>query len=76
MKMLFCLRSATVQAWLALLCLAALAPTARAEWIFREEAIMGTRCAVELWSERPAQANALIDEVFKEFRRIDVLMST
>jgi hypothetical protein len=31
---------------------AGLAPNvAQAEWITRNEAIMGTRCAVELWSD-------------------------
>ena len=36
----------------AALLLAALltAPVAQAEWLYREAAIMGTRCTVELWS--------------------------
>ena len=76
MKMLFCRRPATSITLLALLLLATLASPVRAEWVFREEAIMGTRCAVELWSEKPAEANKLIDQVFAEFRRIDLLMST
>ena len=50
--------------------------TARAEWIRREEPIMGTRCAVELWSEDRAAGEASITAVFDEFRRVDRLMST
>lgn len=53
-----------------------LASPAQAEWIKREEAIMGTRCAVELWADDPAKGNAAIDGVFAEFHRIDALMST
>ncbi len=49
---------------------------AHAEWITRDEAIMGTRCAVELWSEDRAQGEAAITSVFDDMRRIDRLMST
>jgi FAD:protein FMN transferase len=47
-----------------------------AEWLYREEAIMGTRCAVELWSEDRKAGDAAIDAVFAEMRRIDAAMST
>lgn len=49
---------------------------ARAEWLSGEEAIMGTRCAVELWSEDRAAGEAAIEAVFAEMRRIDAAMST
>ncbi len=49
---------------------------AHAEWISREEAIMGTRCAVELWSEDRARGEAAIASVFADMHRIDRLMST
>jgi thiamine biosynthesis lipoprotein len=49
---------------------------ARAEWITRSEAIMGTRCAVELWSDDRARGEAAISSVFDDMRRIDRLMST
>jgi thiamine biosynthesis lipoprotein len=49
---------------------------ARAEWITRSEAIMGTRCSVELWSEDRARGEAAISSVFDDMRRIDRLMST
>jgi thiamine biosynthesis lipoprotein len=62
-------------ALLALLSLFAV-PAAQAEWLYREAAIMGTRCTVELWSTDRAAGNAAIDAVFEEFRRIDRLMST
>jgi thiamine biosynthesis lipoprotein len=52
-------------------------PTAaHAEWITRNEAIMGTRCAVELWSEDPVKGEAAISSVFDDMKRIDRLMST
>jgi thiamine biosynthesis lipoprotein len=49
---------------------------AQAEWHSREEAIMGTRVAVELWSEDPALAERAMDAVIAEMRRTDELMST
>jgi thiamine biosynthesis lipoprotein len=49
---------------------------ARAEWLSRSEAIMGTRCSVELWSEDRAKGEAAISSVFADMRRIDRLMST
>src|SRR5688572_995214 len=49
---------------------------ARAEWILREEAIMGTRCAVELWATDLKAGEAAIASVFADMRRIDALMST
>lgn len=51
-------------------------PLAHAEWVSREEAIMGTRIAVELWAQDPAQGQALITRVMDEMRRVDELMST
>ena len=57
------------------LLLAAGAP-AYADWHAREEAIMGTRIAVEVWHEDPAAAEKAIDAVIAEMRRIDTLMST
>jgi FAD:protein FMN transferase len=61
--------------FLATLAVSCLAP-ARAEWLLREVPIMGTRCAVELWSEDRARGEAAAEAVFAEFRRIDALMST
>ena len=51
------------------------APCARAAWIDRTEAIMGTRIYVELWADDTAVGNAAIDAVMTEMRRIDALMS-
>jgi thiamine biosynthesis lipoprotein len=48
---------------------------ARAEWLAREEPIMGTRIAVEVWHEDPAAATSAIDAVIAEMHRIDALMS-
>ena len=50
--------------------------TARADWITETQAIMGTRCSVELWSEDKAAGEAAIASVFDDMRRIDRLMST
>ena len=58
-------------------CLLGLLPAlTHAEWFQREEAIMGTRVAVELWSEDAALAGRAMDEVIAEMRRTDELMST
>ena len=48
---------------------------ARAEWYAREEPIMGTRIAVEVWNDDPAAGAAAIDAVIAEMHRIDELMS-
>ena len=66
-------RGARILAWLA--CLAAVCLPAQAGWHERTEAIMGTRVTVELFHEDPARAEAAIDAVMAEMRRIDALMS-
>ena len=48
----------------------------QAEWLYREEDIMGTRCAVELWATDRTAGNAAMEAVLADMRRIDVLMST
>lgn len=48
---------------------------ARAEWLRRTEAIMGTRVYVEVWDENAAHGEASIDAVMSEMHRIDDLMS-
>jgi len=48
----------------------------QAEWLYREEAIMGTRCAVELWATDRDAGNAAIEAVLADMRRVDALMST
>lgn len=60
---------------LAVTLLFAVSAAAHAEWHAREEAIMGTRIAVEVWHEDPARAESAIDAVIAEMRRIDELMS-
>jgi FAD:protein FMN transferase len=57
------------------LLLAFLPGLARAGWMERTEAIMGTRCYVQLWADDPAKGNEAIDAVMAELRRIDNLMS-
>ena len=64
-----------------IICLAAatlcgFAGAAKADWFQREEAIMGTRVAVELWTEDAALAERAMDAVIAEMRRTDELMST
>jgi thiamine biosynthesis lipoprotein len=46
-----------------------------AEWINREEPIMGTAVRVELWHEDPAAGQAAAAAVMAEMHRIDYLMS-
>ena len=48
---------------------------ARAEWMQRDEAIMGTRITVQLRADDAAKGSAAIDAVMAEMRRIDALMS-
>ncbi|HIP53021.1 MAG TPA: FAD:protein FMN transferase [Chromatiales bacterium] len=48
---------------------------AQAAWYSREEAIMGTRISVQLWSDDSAAAEEAIDAVMAEMHRIDALMS-
>jgi thiamine biosynthesis lipoprotein len=67
-------RTRTAAAWLALALFAAL--PARAEWYHRDEAIMGTRVEVQLWSDDPDLAVRAIDAVMAEMHRTDALMST
>ena len=64
---------AATAAWM-LACALAAGPAA-AERHAREEAIMGTRVAVEVWHEDPAVAAAAIEAVMAEMRRVDALMS-
>ncbi len=46
-----------------------------AEWVSREESIMGTIIRVELWHDQKEQANQAIQAVIDEMHRIDHLMS-
>jgi thiamine biosynthesis lipoprotein len=52
------------------------AAPAQAEWFYREEAIMGTRVAVELWTDDAELATRAMAAVIAEMRRTDELMST
>jgi thiamine biosynthesis lipoprotein len=51
------------------------AVSARAEWLMRNDAIMGTRITVELRADDPIKGSAAIDAVMAEMHRIDELMS-
>ena len=62
--------------FLAVTLLLATIGSARADWHAREEPIMGTRIAVEVWHADAAAAEAAIDAVIAEMHRIDSLMST
>ncbi len=48
---------------------------AHADWLARNEAIMGTRISVELRADDPVKGAAAIDAVMAEMHRIDELMS-
>ena len=66
-----------MKALLPLVTLLACSSTARAEWVERvEDGIMGTRIAVELWSDDRIAADRAIDAVLVEMRRVDAAMST
>jgi len=51
------------------------ATPARAAWMARDDAIMGTRIRVELSADDATKGAAAIDAVMAEMRRIDALMS-
>ena len=51
-------------------------PTARAAWYEREEAIMGTRIAVQLWCDDSVLAVNAIGAVMANMHRTDALMSS
>jgi thiamine biosynthesis lipoprotein len=74
-RMIIPFRAAALGAALLLLAGIAATPAAHAEWLRREEAIMGTRVYVELWAEDAAAGNAAIDAVMASMRHIDELMS-
>jgi thiamine biosynthesis lipoprotein len=44
-------------------------------WFNDQAAIMGTRISVEVWHEDQAAAETAIEDVFKEFRRLDQALS-
>jgi len=70
-------RSPALGGMLALAALLLAAAPARAEWVSRtEDGTMGTRIAVELWSDDHAAGERAIDAVMLEMRRIDAAMST
>lgn len=48
---------------------------ARADWVRREETIMGTRIYVEAWHDDPVRGAAAVDAVMADMRRINELMS-
>lgn len=48
---------------------------ADAQWLSREDAVMGTLIRVELWTDDTAAGEAAIDAVMDEMRRIDQEMS-
>ncbi len=50
-------------------------PAPAGGWLKREEAIMGTAIAVELWSDERAAGEAAITAVMNEMHRIDRTMS-
>jgi thiamine biosynthesis lipoprotein len=71
-------RPAQRGAWLCSIAVALLltgAAPARAEWMARNDAIMGTRITVELRAADAVKGSAAIDAVMAEMRRIDELMS-
>ena len=61
-----------------ILCLALAAPAAAADgrWYRREAAVMGTAVRVELWHADATAAEAAIEAVLAEMRRVDALMSS
>lgn len=59
----------------ALLALEFLPFAAHAEWLSREEAVMGTRVYAELWDDDPAHGDKALDEVVAFMRHVNEVMS-
>lgn len=49
---------------------------AAADWYADSRPMLGTEVSVRLWHEDPDRGRALVEQVFKETKRIDQLMST
>ena len=49
---------------------------ARAEWVGDAIDLMGTRVSVELWADDAARGRELVEEVMREYHRVDDAMST
>ncbi|MGI9219506.1 MAG: FAD:protein FMN transferase [Woeseiaceae bacterium] len=49
---------------------------AAAEWYADSRPMLGTEVSVRLWHEDPDRGRALVEQVFRETKRIDQLMST
>ena len=49
---------------------------ARAGWVGEAIDLMGTRVSVELWADEDARGRELVNEVIREYRRVDDAMST
>ena len=54
----------------------AISMPAHADWYADSRPMMGTEISVRLWHEDPGKGRALVEQVFKEAQRIDLLMST
>ena len=70
--LMFFVHRIVLSSLLVALCLPAIG---HADWYKDEQAIMGTRIAVEFWDEDKAHAEQCAEQVFSEMRRIDALMS-
>ena len=47
----------------------------RADWFSAEQAIMGTRVHAEIWHDDPGHAEALLEQVLTEMRRVEAQFS-
>jgi len=47
----------------------------QAQWLRGEQELMGTRVSVELWSPQQASGQQLMDAVFAEVQRLDLMMN-
>ena len=50
--------------------------SAQADWFADSRPMMGTEISVRLWHDDPVQGQHLVEQVFAEAKRIDLLMST
>lgn len=65
-------RHASAALWF---CLLLITLPAQAEWLSEDREMMGTSITVEFWSEDKTDAPILIDAVFAEVKRLDLMMN-
>jgi len=68
--------NARIRRTLVMVAIVASSTPAQADWFADSRPMMGTEISVRLWHDDPVQGQHLVEQVFAEAKRIDLLMST